>query len=337
MPPTPTVYRPPQRPATAPAAKKNMGPLIGLIVAGVVAVVGLAVAAMMWSGKSAAQAQVGQMQQSAGALATALGVSLSADTNTPIDWTAAWAALDKAVNDQKQALATAKEQAAALEQQVAELQTSATELTELKPKAEQQASQLKKVSDELNALKASSAAQVASLEQELEGAKQALADAQAAAEAAAAQAAQAAQTPEPVADPAAAAETSPAGETAPTGMDPAPVETAAPVSNATAEAVPGSAEETVDAVATQTQPQDGSFVFPDKIRVLRQASYDAAGQILKVTLTDQTELVYRAVPYEIYEGLINSPVPEVYFRMKMVGNFPVAPDDKAALRDLRMR
>lgn len=336
MPPAPTVYRPPQKPA--PAAKKNMGPLIGLITAGVLALVGFAVAGLMWSGKSAAEAKVLQLQDSASALASALGVSLSADTNTPVDWSTAWAVMDKAASDQKRELADSKAQAAALEQQVTELQTANTELTEVKTRADQQAAQLKRTADELAALKTSSAAKITTLEQELEGAKQALADAQAAAEAAAAQAAQAGDT---MATPPAATEgMSEASAPADTAMpaestDPSAVAAGAAAAGAAAMADDKAAPES--GVSMEAPAQDGQFNFPEKNATLKNATYDAAGQILKITLANNTELVYRAVPYEIYDGLVNAPVHEVYFRMKVVGNFPVDPDDKAALRDLRYR
>ena len=345
MPPAPTVYRPPQKPAPA-ATKKNMGPLIGLITAGVLALVGFAVAGLMWSGKSAAEAKVLQLQDSASALASALGVSLSADNNTPVDWSTAWAVMDKAASDQKKELADSKAQAAALEQQVTELQTANTELADVKTRADQQAAQLKKTADELAALKTSSAAKVTALEQELEGAKQALADAQAAAEAAAAQAAQAGET---MTAPPAATEGMPEGTTPAEGT--APAEAAAPAESNDAAALAAGAEAAAagtavaangeaaseSAVPMEAPPQDGQFTFPEKNATLKNAAYDAAGQILKITLANNTELVYRAVPYEIYDGLINAPVHEVYFRMKVVGNFPVDPDDKAALRELRYR
>lgn len=323
----PTVYRPPQKPVAPATAKKNNGQMIGLIAAGVVAVIGLGLAGLMWSGKSAAEATVAQFKDSASALGAALGVSLSADTNTPIDWSTAWATLDKAAADQKKALADAQAQGLVLNQQVAELQLSADELTALKPKADQQAALLKKTTDELATLKTSSAEQVAGLQQELEGAKQALADAQAAAEAAAAQ-----------------ATTAPAGDP---GADPTAVETtpdaAATTTEAATESTAVAATETAGTegsegvAAVEATAQNGKFVFPEENSTLKDAAYDSAGKILTVTLKNDTKLVYRGVPPELYDGLVGAPVYEVYFRMKLVGNFPVTPDDKEALRELRYR
>lgn len=332
----PTVYRPPQKPAAPATAKKINGQLIGLIVAGVLAVVGLGLAGVMWSGKSAAEATVAQFKDSASALGTALGVSLAADTNTPIDWNTAWATLDKAASDQKKALADAQAQGLALNQQVTELQAASDELAILKPKADQQVAQLKKATDELAALKVSSADQVTALQQELEGAQQALADAQAAAEAAAQVAAEAASAPasEVGADPSA------------TIADPSAPATASDASTVAAGAAAGAATATVagdqnaEAAAepvVEEVPQNGEFTFPEETPTLKKATYDGAGKILTVTLKNDTELVYRGVPFELYEGLVGAPVYEAYFRMKLVGNFPVSPDDKAALRELKAR
>ena len=335
----PTVYRPPQRPVTAPTAKKINSSLIGLIVAGVLAVVGLAGTGLMWSGKSAEQAKVAQFKDSASALATALGVSLSADTNTPVDWTTAWATLDKAATDQKQALADAQAKVTALEQQVTDLETKSTEMaTEVKTKADAQTALLKSTSDELAALKTSSAEKIASLEQELEGAKQALADAQAAAEAAASQVA---ATPEGTV-PADGAVTEPAavpadGATLPEGSTEVAAAAAGAVAAGAVAEGTGEAAAGEEGAVMEDPAQDGRFSFPEKNQTLKEASYDAAGKILKITLANGTELVYRAVPYDLYDALITAPVSEVFFRMKIVGNFPVEPNDKQALRALRYR
>lgn len=330
----PTVYRPPQKPAAPATAKKNNGPMIGLIAAGVLAVIGLGLAGVMWSGKSAAQATVAQFKDSASALGAALGVSLSADTNTPIDWSTAWATLDKAASDQKKTLADAQAQGIALNQQVTELQAAADELTILKPKADQQAALLKKATEELEALKVSSAEQVAGLQQELDGAKQALADAQAAAEAAAAQAAAA-----PITDPGA--------ESAVTEAAPDPAATPAAAAtetdgvargtDAAVTATENTGTEGSEEVLTEEAPQNGQFVFPEENSTLKDVAYDGEGKILTVTLKNDTKLVYRGVPPELYDGLVGAPVHDVYFRMKLVGNFPVTPDDKEALRELRNR
>ena len=329
----PTVYRPPQKPAAPATGKKMNTQLIGLIAAGVVAVVGLGLAGVMWSGKSAAQSTVAQFKDSASALGAALGVSLSADTNTPIDWSTAWATLDKAASDQKKALADAQAQGLVLNQQVTDLQASADELTILKPKADQQAALLKKTTDELETLKTSSAEQVAALQQELDGAKQALADAQAAAEAAAAQAATA-----PVAEPGAESTvTEVAPDAAATPAEAGTEAAAGAVSTETAAVAEGSGMEGGEEVMAEEAPQNGQFVFPEENSTLKDATYDGAGKILTVTLKNDTKLVYRGVPPELYDGLVGAPVHEVYFRMKLVGNFPVTPDDKSALRELRYR
>ncbi len=336
----PTVYRPPQKPVTAPAAKKINSSLIGLIVAGVLAVVGLAGAGLMWSGKSAEQAKVAQFKDSASALATALGVSLSADTNTPVDWTTAWATLDKAAADQKQALAEAQAKVAALEQQVTDLETKSTEMaTEVKTKADAQTALLKSTTDELAALKSSSEAKIAGLEQELEGAKQALADAQAAAEAAASQVA---STPEGTAVPADGSVADPAavpadGAAIPEGSTEVVAAAAGAVAGAAVANETGEVAAGEEGAVMEDPAQDGRFSFPEKNQTLKEASYDAAGKILKITLANGTELVYRAVPYDLYDALITAPVSEVFFRMKIVGNFPVEPNDKEALRALRYR
>lgn len=335
----PTVYRPPQKPATAPTAKKNNGPLFALIGAGVLAVIGLAGTGLMWSGKSAEQAKVAQLKDSASAMATALGVSLAADTNTPVDWTTAWATMDKAIAEQKQALADAQAKVTTLEQQVADLETQATAAAaDIKTKADAQAAQLKSRTDELAALKTATDEQIANLQQELEGAKQALADAQAAAEAASAQVASAPEASMPAegmaSDPAAVPVE---GEAAPVVAEAAAVAGAAAGAVLATEAAASSTDDTAsaDGAAMEEPAQDGQFAFPEKNQTLKAAAYDAAGKILKITLANGTELVYRAVPYDLYEGLINAPVAEVFYRMKLVGNFPVEPNDKEALRALR--
>lgn len=328
MPPTPTTtYRPPQRPAPAPAAgKKNTGLLIGLGVSAAIAVVGLIIAGLMWTGKTEAELKVLQHQDSAAALATSLGISLSADTNTPIDWNTAWAALDAGVTAQKKELADVKVQAATLEQQAADLQAANTQVMEAKTKSDQQVTALKKSAEELTAQKTAAEGKLAALTKEFDEAKNALAETQVELAAAKEAAAKAAAAPAPVMGGEVAAEgAAPAGEVAATQpAGEAPVEGA----------VEG--EEGMEPLAPRAR--DGTHVFPEgTTRDIKKIGFDAEGGLLTVELADGNQIVYSGVPFELFDNLMNAPVPDTYFRLKLVGNFPSEPDDKQAMRALNKR
>ena len=311
----PTTYRPVQaRPAVA--AKKSNPYLIGLIACAVVAVAGLGVAGLMWSGKTAAQATALQHEDSASALAKTLGVSLVTDTNLPVNWTAAWSSMDKAANDQKKELGDVKVQAATLEEQLTTLQTTVTELGDVKAKGDQAAAQLKQRTAELEALKQAQQAEVADLQAKLTAAQTAQAEAEAAAQAAREASAAAA-----------------AATTAPAGTDAAATDArvTAPAADGTTPAAPDAVEgEEVEEAAVMRTTQHTYAEGTTKL--VQKLAYDEAGQIMKVNLTDGTELVYRTVPGDLIERLISAPVPDTYFRLHVVGVYPCTPDDKATIR-----
>lgn len=315
MPPTTPApapaFRPAQRPVP-PAAQKNTGLLAGLGISAALAVIGLGMAGMLWSGKSSQQAINAGHQLAAQGLATTLNLTLAASTNVPVVWTSAWASITKAVTDQKTQLTELTTKVAATDLQVTDLQTQLTELADAKTRADKQTTLAKQSADELAALKSSTQTQIAALTKELADAKTALAEAQA-------QAAQASTA------------TTEAGAEAPAAETAAPA-TAAATPPEAAPAMPAA----VEASALQEpEAKGGSHTFAEgTTKLIKKVSYDTEAKTLKVKLANDTQLAYRNVPGTLYESLVGAPVPDTFFRMKLVGNYPCTPDDKAALRTL---
>ena len=316
-----TNYRPTPRPVAPPPPKKNMGMQIGLGVSAVLALIGFGVAGMQMSAKSGQQ-KINTQHQSAGtALATALELTLAASTNTPVVWTSAWSTITKTVTDQKAQLADTQTKLATTLEEAAALQTQLTELTTAKTTTDKQVLQLKQTNEELSTQKAATDQQVASLQKEVTDTKAALAQAQSALATLAAQASATTTSTEemaPITDGGAAV--------APVEVAPANGEAAVAT-----ETVAGEEEVPLDST-TKTHE------FPEGTTKLVAKLYsDSAAGIMKVELINGTQLVYRNVPPELFEAVVLAPVPDTYYRLKMLGNFPCTPDDKAAVRALNKR
>ena len=303
-----TNYRPTPRPVAPPPPKKNMGMQIGLGVSAVLALIGFGVAGMQMSAKSGQQ-KINTQHQSAG---TALA---------PVVWTSAWSTITKTVTDQKAQLADTQTKLATTLEEAAALQTQLTELTTAKTTTDKQVLQLKQTNEELSTQKAATDQQVATLQKEVTDTKAALAQAQSALATLAAQASATTTSTEemaPITDGGAAV--------APVEVAPANGEAAVAT-----ETVAGEEEVPLDST-TKTHE------FPEGTTKLVAKLYsDSAAGIMKVELINGTQLVYRNVPPELFEAVVLAPVPDTYYRLKMLGNFPCTPDDKAAVRALNKR
>ncbi len=319
---TTTNYRPTPRPVAPPPPKKNTGMLIGLGVSAVLALIGFGLAGMQMSAKSGQQKINAQHQSAGTTLATALELTLAADTNSPVVWTSAWATITKTVTDQKAQLAATQTELATAKGEATTLQTQLTDLTTAKTTVDKQAVQLKQANEELSTQKTVNEQQIATLQKEVTDTKASLAQAQSALATLAAQASAAAAT-----------STDGSAPTAETGEAVPPVEVA-PATGETATATETVTEE--EAVPLDSTAKVHEFPAGTTKLVAKIFSDSAAG-IMKVELVNGTELVYRNVPPELFEAVVLAPVPDTYYRLKMLGNFPCTPDDKASVRALNKR
>lgn len=303
-----TPPRPGVRPV-APPPKKNNTMVIGLGVAGALAVIGLGGAGFLFTQQGGLKTALGVHTAAATEAATIAGVAI--DTNAPADWAALWPKVNAALIALKDTSERQSVRIGELEQEVEVAAGLQATLQKAQTDAQRSAQQVTSLTSELDALKASSAAQARDLEAKLAAAQKALDEAKAQLAAAPAVAA-------PVADAAA-----PAVESAP-----APA-AEAPAAAADAPAAPAAAP----AAAVGT-----SYTFPPgRSPILKAAGYDAASQTMVVTLKDDTLLTYTGVPADVYERLVTVPTFETYYRMKIMGAFAVTPDDKAAVRAVSAR
>jgi hypothetical protein len=303
-----TPPRPGVRPV-APPPKKNNNMVIGLGVAGALAVIGLGGAGFLFTQQGGLKTALGVHATAATEAAKIAGVAI--DTNAPADWAALWPKVNAALIALKDTSERQSVRIGELEQEVEVAAGLQATLQKAQTDAQRSAQQVTSLTSELDALKASSAAQARDLEAKLAAAQKALDEAKAQLAAAPAVAA-------PVADAAA-----PAVESAP-----APA-AEAPAAAADAPATPA-AEPAAAVGASYTFP-------PGRSPILKAAGYDAASQTMVVTLKDDTLLTYTGVPADVYERLVTVPTFETYYRMKIMGAFAVTPDDKAAVRAVSAR
>lgn len=323
MPPTTpsptTTYRPAPRPVPPPAAKKNTGLLAGLGVSAALALIGIGFSVVLLNTKSAQQGVIAQHETAASALATTLGVTVAAETNAPVNWTAAWDNIAKSAAAQKAQLAEAQANLTAAQEDAVKLQAQIAEVTAAKVSGDKQVGALKQSNEELTSLKTQNAAKIEALNKELADTKAALTKAQG--------------------DVAALTiQLNAAGGAA--------VETAEATAGAAAVgAAAGAAAVVVASEEAGKEPAEGdvsnsvkTHVFAaGTTKVMKKIYEDLSAGIMKVELNDGTQLVYRNIPAGVFDSIIGAPVPDTYFRLKVVGNYACTPDDKAALRALKIK
>lgn len=311
---TPSAPRPAMRPAAQqPKPKSSSGLLIGLIIAGVLAVAGLGGAGFLFSQQGGLKAEIGSHVK--GLLSAAESLGIAVDTNKPLVASDLWSKVSASLTAMKN---EGERQAVRINEMTEELETAAglqAALTKAQGDVQRNAQQVTELTAQLNELKQSSAAQLNELKAQLDAAKKAAEQATAELEALKAASQQAASAP--AAEPAPAAPTVPAALAAPA---------AAPV------AAPAATE-----AAAPAEPSPGapSFTFPPRAELLTSVSYDASAQAMKITLKDGTVLNYSQVPQNVYERLIGAAAHDTFYRMRILGQYPVEPDDKAAVRGLR--
>lgn len=311
-------YTPPKAP-TAPA--KPMGLLIGLGIAGGLCVVLGGAAAWLWTGKSAAEAKATSHETRAQEVAAAIGQSVAAGTNGVVDWKAAWQGIVAGVSNNSAAVQASQARVSELEAQVDQLVLEQAKGQQSQADLQRRTTELAEANAALASLRESSQQQAAAADARLAELQKQLEEAKAVAEQAIA-AAQAAPVPAPAAEPA-------------TGGAPAPSDAAAaPDAAAPAAAAESPAE---DVQQKEEAAPSGQFVFPPRTsKLLKAASYDDAGQEMDVVLSDGQKLRYREVPAAIFEGLTQAPSYDTYFRMRIVGTFKSTPNDRDALRKIRV-
>jgi len=301
------------RPAPPQKPKKSAGPLIGLIVAGVLAVVGLGGAGVLFSKQGGLTAENSTHHAAASAAAATLGIAI--DTNAPIVWSDLWNNINTAITTLK---SEGERQTVRLNEAEAEIASASEALQKAQSDATRSAQQATELNTRLTELQASSAAQLKLSEEKLKAAEEKLAEAQQALEAAEARLAAASE-----------AEATPMAE-ASTGS----ADDAQKAPDSTTESSKGQAAPEPAAKKQPSKKQVYEFPGP-RNEVLRSATYDAARQTLKIELVDGAEINYREVPASVYERLSGGlPTYEVFFRMKVMGVYPADVDDKAAVRAL---
>lgn len=306
-----TPPRPGVRPV-APPPKKNNTMVIGLGVAGALAVIGLGGAGFLFTQQGGLKTALGVHTAAATEAAKIAGVAI--DTNAPADWAALWPKVNAALLALKDTSERQSVRIGELEQEVEVAAGLQATLQKAQTDAQRSAQQVTSLTSELDALKASSAAQARDLEAKLAAAQKALDDAKA----------------QLAAAPAAPAVAAPAADAAAPDVEAAP----APA----AEAPAAAADEPVAPAAAPAAAVGASYTFPPgRSPILKAAGYDAASQTMVVTLKDDTLLTYTGVPADVYERLVTVPTFETYYRMKIMGAFAVTPDDKAAVRAVSSR
>jgi len=295
------------RPAPPQKPKKSAGPMIGLIVAGVLAVVGLGGAGVLFSKQGGLTAENSTHHAAASAAAATLGIAI--DTNAPIVWSDLWNNINTAITTMK---SEGERQTVRLNEAEAEIASASEALQKSQSDATRSAQQATELNTRLTALQESSAAQLKAAQEKLAEAQQALEAAEG----------KLAATPESAGAPVEAA--------------PAATAEKATVASDVAVDVPKAEDEAAPAPAPARKPIKQTYEFPGpRNEVLRSATYDEAKQTLKIELVDGAEINYREVPASVYERLSSGmPTYEVFFRMKVMGVYPADVDDKAAVRAL---
>ncbi|HMP75961.1 MAG TPA: KTSC domain-containing protein [Kiritimatiellia bacterium] len=293
--PRPTTYRPP-----APAAKpkKSSGPMILTIALGVLALAGLGGAGFLFSQQGGLKAELATHRDAGLAAATTLNVAI--DTNAPVDWAVLWPRINTTITTIRNESERQTLRLNEMEQELEVAQGLQANLQRAQADGQRASQQVTELTAQLEALKSSSAAQIAKLESTLTAERKAAEERLAAA---------------PVAVDAAA-------DTAVEGADAVVADAAAGGETDMAE---GNADET-------EEPVISNHTFPARSELLDQAVYNSANQSLMIRLRDGTELNYTGIPRELFDQLIAVASPEPYYRIKIMGNFPVTPDDKAAVR-----
>lgn len=308
------------RPAAPQPPKKPMGLLIGLCVAAALAVVFGAAAGILYGKQGAATKSAASHEVNLTALASAVGAPIEIPTNGPMNWQAAWDGLIGSLSNQVAEGAVAKARVAELETQVDEFVLAQAQTQQTIKDAQAKAAAAEEAQKALADLRATSQKQIADLQAQVESAKAEVAAALQKVEEAAAAAAKAAEQAPVSAAPEASAEAT---------ADAAAV--AAPPAgggNATAEEAP--------AVAEEEESTDGSHAFTAKeSQLFKRASYAADSRTMTLTLVNGKKLKYSDVPGQAYDALLGAPVVDVFYRMRIMGNFTSTPDDKTAIRELK--
>ncbi len=82
-------------------------------------------------------------------------------------------------------------------------------------------------------------------------------------------------------------------------------------------------------------PKSGAMVIPEGAsQLFKTVRYDGPkGLLTFVTLNDQ-RLVYKGVPESIYDGLVEAPIFDIYYRFRIMDNFESEPNDRELIRTI---
>lgn len=294
-----SVPRPIGRPAVKTPQKKSSGPMVGMIVLGVLAVAGLAVAGFLFSKQGAMSKELSAHR--AGAADAARVANVPVETND-VDWGQIWPKITAGLSALR---AESERLAGRIRQMEQELEAAArlqTELQTAQANAQRSAQQLA----DANAKLEESTRKLADLENKLKAAQSALD--QATARISELEARLSASSEGKVAETTDGTEPVVAGEEG-ASPNPAPRE-----------------PEPVMVTLSHTFP-------PGRSDLLAAVGYDDRTGTMIVRFQKGTEVRYSNIPRSLYEQLVTSPTFETFYRIRILGRYPSVPDDKAAVRE----
>lgn len=98
-------------------------------------------------------------------------------------------------------------------------------------------------------------------------------------------------------------------------------------------------QEVAPEVVSEPEPEDDlvSFAIPEAGSELFKAiNYSAGTGQLTLVTANSVKLVYSEVPQEVYDGLINAPVLDIFYRFQILEKFKVNADDVEVIRSIRL-
>ncbi len=94
--------------------------------------------------------------------------------------------------------------------------------------------------------------------------------------------------------------------------------------------------EETDAVEQEPEPRSGALVIPSGAsHLFKTVRYDGPRQTLTFVTLNNQRLVYSGIPETVFEELSNAPVLDIYYRFRILDNFPSEPNDRELIRAIR--
>lgn len=321
QPPTNPAAKPPAavrfqaqaRPGSAKPTSSKASPPVALIVASVVAALGIAGVVVLFIERGGLLAE--QALHRSAALDAAKAANVAVDTNTPLDWNELWPRITAALNAMRNELDRQAGRIRALEQELEGLPAALTEAQNARAQAQKAAQELGQLQQQVQDLQralAEATNRVAALLSEINRLQTDPEAARAAARVVAGD-----DKVEEVVE----------------GADaPSAVEGTEP------QAIDTEAEEFAQRKMAGVTSDVILHTFPPRRSDLLEAvSYRPATQVMEVMFKNGVSIRYEKFPQSLFEKFIASPTFETFYRMKILGRYPSVPDDEQAVRSVRYR